>query len=162
MHALKPPDSHYLKAAEGWLELGNAAEAKAELEQIKPSLLDHPEVLEVRWGIAANAKEWQKCLELAGELLKKAPKSASGWIHRSYALHELKRTVQALDELLPAAVKFPKEWVIPYNLACYCTRLGRLEEARGWLEKAFQLGDRERLREMALADADLELIWQGF
>ncbi|MDB6063943.1 MAG: hypothetical protein JWR26_151 [Pedosphaera sp.] len=162
MHPLEPPDSHHLTAAEGWLELGNALEATAELERIAPKLRDHPEVLEVRWGIAAKAKDWQACIELASELVKKAPKNPSGWIHRSYALHELKRTIQALDELLPAVVKFPKEWVIPYNLACYCTRLGRLEEARGWLEKAFKLGNRKQLRDMALADPDLEMIWRSF
>jgi Flp pilus assembly protein TadD len=159
---MKPPDTHHLKAAEGWLELGNAVEARVELEQIAPAFHGHPEVLEVRWGIAAKAKDWQGCVEIASALVKKAPKNPSGWIHRSYALHELKRTVQALDELLPAAAKFPKEWVIPYNLACYCTRLGRLEEARGWLEAAFKLGDRARLKEMALADPDLEMIWRGF
>ena len=76
-------------------------EATAELERIAPALRDHPEVLEVRWGIAAKAKEWQACVELASELAEKeAPGNPSGWIHRSYALHESwKRTVQALDEL---------------------------------------------------------------
>jgi len=33
-------------------------------------------------------------------------------------LHEWNR---GLDLLLPAAEKFSGEWVIPYNLSCYCT-----------------------------------------
>ena len=31
---LAPPDTHHLRAALGWLELGNHVEANAELEQI--------------------------------------------------------------------------------------------------------------------------------
>ena len=37
MKSLGPPDSHHLSAAIGWLELGNVAEAGAELEKIAPS-----------------------------------------------------------------------------------------------------------------------------
>jgi hypothetical protein len=33
---IKPPDSVHLKAAEGWLELGNHLEANEELENISP------------------------------------------------------------------------------------------------------------------------------
>jgi len=39
---------------------------------------------------------------------------------KQLALHELKRTQEAFDLLLPAADKFPAPWTIPYNLACYC------------------------------------------
>jgi len=36
------------KAAQGWLELGNLAEASAELERLEPQLRTHPDVLELR------------------------------------------------------------------------------------------------------------------
>jgi tetratricopeptide (TPR) repeat protein len=71
-------------------------------------------------------------------------------------LHELKRTQEALDALLPAAAKFPKHWLIRYNLACYCSQLGRLQEAMQWLEKAIGLADKSEVKAMALADPDLE------
>jgi hypothetical protein len=38
MNPLSPPDTHHLRAAEGWLELGNHLEANAELENIMPEL----------------------------------------------------------------------------------------------------------------------------
>jgi hypothetical protein len=48
MESLKPPDSHYLAAAQGWLELGNHFEANEELERITPAMRVHPDVLEIR------------------------------------------------------------------------------------------------------------------
>src|SRR5690349_10510510 len=53
---LEPPDSHHLAAAQGWLELGNHAEANNELERISPTLRAHPDALEVSWQIYAAAK----------------------------------------------------------------------------------------------------------
>jgi hypothetical protein len=39
------PDIHHLRAAQGWLELGNHLEANEELEKIAPALRAHPSVL---------------------------------------------------------------------------------------------------------------------
>jgi len=40
-------------------------------------------------------------------------------------------------------------WCCPqrlrYNLACYECRLGRLEQAKNWLQKAFEVGDPKNL-----------------
>ena len=47
MKALEPPDSHYVSAATGWLELGNSREAAAELEAVAPALGRHPAVLQI-------------------------------------------------------------------------------------------------------------------
>jgi Flp pilus assembly protein TadD len=87
------------------------------------------------------------------------PKHARGWIHRSFALHELRLTKEARDQLLPAVTMFTKETTIPYNLACYECQLGNLEAARDWLHQALDRhksadGRREQLA-MALADPDL-------
>jgi tetratricopeptide (TPR) repeat protein len=159
---LAHPDTHHLQAAHGWIELGNRVEASAELEQITPSLLAHPDVLEVRWLIHERAKDWQTCLDLATAIVLADPDRPFGWIHRSYALHELKQTAKAWDELLPAVKKFPGEWLVRYNLACYTCRLGKLDDARSWLEKAIELGDRQTIKRMALDDPDLQMIWTGF
>jgi hypothetical protein len=60
---------------------------------------------------------------IAGAIIKLAPEQSNGWIHRSYALHELKRTQEAFDNLLPVADNFSKVWTVPYNLSCYCAHL---------------------------------------
>ena len=158
---LEPPTTHYLNAAQGWLELGNAAEASAELELIAPALQTHPEVLEMRWQICAQAQKWQQCIVVAEEMLAVAPGRVLGWIHRSYALHELKRTREALEALLPALVKFPKDWLVQYNLACYCCRLNELARARHFLEQACDLGNAKEIKAMALKDTDLLELWEG-
>jgi len=92
----------------------------------------YPDVLEVRWQIFAEAKKWDACVDIASALVQLVPERADGWIHRSPALSELNRVQEALDNLLTVADKFPEIWTIPYNLACYCSLLGRFDDAKGW------------------------------
>jgi len=119
MKKLAPPDSMHLDAAQGWLELGLHLEANAELEYIAPQNRSHPLVLEMRWQIYAKEKRWDACVDLGESMVTAAMDLPEGWIHRSYALHELKRTQEAADKLEAAADLFPSIWTIPYNLACY-------------------------------------------
>ncbi len=46
--------------------------------------------------------------------------------------------------------------ILRYNLACYECQLGRLEQAKDWLHKAFAIDDAKELKLMALDDPDLE------
>lgn len=149
------PDKHYLHAAEGWLELGNAVEARLELAQIAKPLQTHPAVLDLRWQVSAAAKDWPNCLDLAVLMTGKAPENPVGWIHRSYTLHELGRTQEAWDNLFGVASQFPKHPTIAYNLACYSCRLGDLQRAREWLDRAFALDQTSELRRAAADDPDL-------
>jgi len=64
------------------------------------------------------------------------------------------RTKEAFDALLPVADKFPEQWLIPYNLSCYCCQLGRLDEAREWFHRALTLGDENAIKRAALNDPD--------
>jgi hypothetical protein len=153
------PAIHHLRAAQGWLELGNPVEAEHELERLEGSLRAYPEVLELRWHIHAGARNWSACLELATNLLTLDSTRTEAWIHRSFALHELKRTQEAFDYLLPAADKFPGVWTIPYNLACYCAQLGRLGDSRMWLNKALAI-DESTVKRSAKEDPDLKPLWE--
>ena len=157
---LQPPDSHHLQAAQGWVELGNHIEADAELDNIAANLRAHPDVLNVRWEIYAAAKKWEAALDIAAALIQLDPESPLGWVNRSYALHELKRTAEARDNLLRVVDKFPDTATMRYNMACYECQLGRLEQAKQWLGKAFALGDAEELKLAALDDRDLEPLWR--
>lgn len=159
MKSLEPPDTHHVKAAEGWLELGNSQEAEAELDNITAALRSHPCVLDLRWQIHAKAKHWGKCVEFGAALVKLAPDIPTSWINRSFALHELKRTHEALELLEPAINLFPDVWTIPYNLACYACQLGNRDEAWVWLERAMDVGKANAVKLMALEDKDLEPLW---
>ena len=160
MKPLEPPDRQHLEAAQGWLELGNHAEANEELERIAPRLRVHPDVLEVRWHLYAHAKKWDACVDIAQAIIKLDASRPDAWIHRSFALHELKRTQEAFDLLLPVADEFPNAWMVPYNLACYCAQLGRLDECQSWFKKAMAI-DEDTVKRVAIDDADLKPLWDS-
>ena len=117
-------------------------------------------MVEVLWEISARKLEWDRCIDLAENIIKATPNRVQGYIHKSYALHELKRTQEAWDFLFPFAEKFPKNPTIKYNLACYAAQLGRLWEAEQWLKLAFTVGNEAEFRGMALEDLDLKPLWR--
>ncbi|MBM3821502.1 MAG: tetratricopeptide repeat protein [Verrucomicrobia bacterium] len=159
MESIPAPDCHFLNAAQGWLELGNAAEARLEWRGVSETHQSHPEVIETLWRIQAAEKEWDEALLTAQRLVDHSPGSPSGWIHQSYTLHELRRTQDAHDKLVRVAKRFDTISTIPYNLACYQCQLGDLDAARNWLERAMKIQGRDSIREMALTDADLKPLW---
>jgi hypothetical protein len=158
--SLEFPSNRHLESAQGWLELGCPAESRAELAKIPGGLQLHPEVLKVRWGILAAEKKWLESLEIAGTLTEMVSEDAVGWVNRSFSLHELKRTSEARQNLLQIIDKFPADPIIPYNLACYECQLGDMNQARKWLDTAFRLGNRNRMKPMALNDPDLRPLWR--
>ncbi len=153
---LEPSYLHCLNAVEGWLGLGNLREAELEFANLPSSLMSHPEVLRVRYHLEEKRREWDKAAETAKQLCQIVPESPFGWIHQAYALHELGRTQEAYSVLKPVRERFPEEYVILYNLACYSCRLGNLDEAILWLKQAIVLARSETIKKMALADPDLE------
>lgn len=144
-----------LDAAVGWVGLGNIDEAAKELDQVSAEYENHPDVLEVRWELDGRRRRWQPALKTAELLVRGYPERCSGWLHRSYCLHELQRTLEAWNKLMPAYDRFPKEATIPYNLACYACRLGNLEQAQSWLERAVKIRGRRAIKSLALQDPDL-------
>lgn len=157
LHETPPPfpDRHHVNAAEGWLDLGMPDEAERELDQILPVGAVHPMVLDVRWRIHGARREWEEAEQVAARMVWLAPDFPGGWIHRSFALHELRRTVEARAHLLKAAVLFPAHPIVAYNLACYACAAGDLDDARDWLRRAAELKGKDEIRAMAADDPDL-------
>jgi len=161
VQGLKPPDSHHLDAAVGWLGLGCAGDARVELDLISAGQQQHPDVLEARWTLCVHEEDWAAALEIARAELAASPDDCLGWLHQAYALRRVPGggLTQAWDALLPAAGKFPGEPVIAFNLACYACQLQQLDAARQWLQRAMKIGGKEAVRKMALADDDLKPLW---
>jgi predicted Zn-dependent protease len=162
MEQLPHPDNLHLEAALGWLMLGDPASAKEELAKLTPASREKPDVLEVEWSLHAATNSWASAYEAAERLVRQAPSRSYGWIHRAYAARRMPGggLAQAWDALRPAAEKFPKVFLIPYNLACYAAQMGRLEEAWQWLQRAAEISDTpEKVVNMALADSDLKPLW---
>ena len=151
---LEQADRFHLNAASGWIGLGDLDSARAELSQISPWQRLHPEVLLVHGELFFADEDWKSLVELSADLIENFPKLEPLWIQRSYALHELRRTQEAFDQLLPATRKFRNSWLIRYNLACYCSRLGNSTEALRLLRKAMELANVAQIKEMALDDPD--------
>ena len=158
---LDPPDSHFLNAAQGWIELQDSAAAEQELEKLTPEARVHPLFLLVRWELYANARRWEAAHTVGDYLVENFPDEPIGWLQRSYALHAMGRTPEAFQQLLPAAGKFEKVSTMSYHLACYACSLGHVQEAWLWLDKAIASGDGgDRIKSMALEDPILKPLWQ--
>ena len=153
------PDLHHLKAAVGWLELGDASEALVELDQMSEPLQAHPDVLETRWLALAQNRRWDAAAKIGRALIAAAPNRSLGWLHHAYALRRATGggVLAAFNALAPVAEKFPKEATIPYNLACYTCQMQRdADETLAWLRQAMKAGKRQEILAMAMKDPDLE------
>lgn len=156
---LEASDTHLIRAVEGWLELGSVDDAMDEVGQISLEGRFHPRVILARYEIAARQLQWELAYALAQGLVVLTPNEPVGWINRSIALHAMKRTPEALYNLVPAAEKFSKNIVIPYNLACYASQLGKFQEANAWLKRARDM-DEKQVKWIALKDPDLQPLWE--
>jgi len=158
MKPLQPPDSHFVSAAIGWLELGQGHEAAAELEEVSPALARHPLVLQLWYQIHAKASRWDLASETAAVLARATPEDPQAWTNLAYAIRRKPGGgLPPAKEILAAArQRFPSEVLIAYNLACYECQLGNLPQARDLLRAAFKLGDETALKSMSLLDPDLE------
>jgi len=162
---LKPlphPDNLYMDAASGWLMLGDSVSARQELDRMTPESRLTPSALELAWASYASQADWQGAYQVAEVLIQVAPALPMGWIHRAYAARRMPGggLARAWELLAPAAERFPKESMIPFNLACYAAQSQQPVEAWNWLLRAAEAeGDRSAIRKRALADPDLQALW---
>lgn len=159
---LEAEDWHRLRAAAGWIELGLPAEAEAELSGLRESARAHPAALDLGWSCLAAQERWEEAYVVAEGMIRLHAGLLSGWINRAYSARRMKGggLELALEKLLPAATLFGKEPMVAFNLACYLVRLGRLEEGWRWYREAESRGEAKTLRLQALADKDLEELWE--
>lgn len=146
-----------LKEARAWLVLGDAVSALSELDRISSSHRSEPDVLQVEWEIRAKLGDWNTAFLIAERLVELVPGDVHGWIVRAYAARRMKGggIEKAWALLYPALEKFPKVFLVPYNLACYAAQFGRVDEAWQLLQRAMAVGGRSAVLQMASVDPDL-------
>jgi hypothetical protein len=157
------PDNLLFMAAWGWHELGSPREGISEIREMSLAGREQPEVLELLWQLHAELNEWPESLVAAERLVEVAPEKSFGWVHRAYSLRRSPGggLTAAWHALRPAADQFPKEWLIPYNLACYAAQMNRLDEAWSWLQRAMESAeDIEKIKAMGVVDEDLKPLWK--
>jgi hypothetical protein len=154
-------DALHVRAAEGWLELGNHVEASVELGQITPEHRAHPDVLNLRWLICQRAKDWNSCMEVARSLTDNYPSDPRGWVALAETLYFEKHYQDAYDLAVSKITTFPQYWPLYYDSACYACLTGRLEQAKQFLQLAMAYGEASAVRRKALEDPDLTSLWKA-
>jgi predicted Zn-dependent protease len=164
MQSLSPDEhrdlSKRLNAAIGYLGLGMAEEAWAELEAIDARHRGMLEVLKVRLEVCRALSSWELMAEIANHLHKAEPDDPGHPIDLAFAIRRAHGEDEAAAVLEQARLSFPKEAILPYNLACYRAVRGRVAEAKQLLAEAFTLD--ASLRITSLDDPDLVGVWDSF
>ena len=143
-----------LLAAQGYLELGMAGEALAELDGLPAAYRRRSDVLKLRVSVALQARRWKDGLAASRRLCTAEPDDTIGFIHAAFCLHEMGRTEEARNLLLHGPSALLNEATYYYNMGCYNARLGHLEDAQNYLRMSFSL-DRKLLH-LAQHDPDLK------
>jgi predicted Zn-dependent protease len=143
-------------AAQGYLELGMAAEALAELAALPVVEIRDPDIIELRLHILMQATRWADALSTAEELIRLNADAIPAYIHGAFALHELGRTEEARNLLLKGPSELRKDPTFHYNIGCYEAVLGNREAALDSLQASFALD--ETYRDFARRDPDLTLV----
>ena len=103
------------------------------------------------------AKKWNMAAAVASHLVKVDPGTAGWWISLAYAVRRTESVEKAEAILLRAQAIHPKVAMIAFNLACYASVIGRMEEAKKRLRDAIAL-DKD-IRRLAIDDEDLKPLW---
>ena len=163
MQSLSPDEqrdlSKRLNAAIGYLSLGMAGEAWDELESIDARHRGMLEVLKVRLEVCRALSSWELMAEIANHLHKTEPDDPGHPIDLAFAIRRAHGEDEAAAVLEQARLSFPKEAILPYNLACYRAVRGRVAEAKQLLAEAFTLDS--SLRITSLDDPDLVGVWDS-
>jgi predicted Zn-dependent protease len=153
------PDSLHLQFARGWLALGDVAEAEQELGRIRKQYRDCSDVLEMRFQVLSRLGRHPEALKVAERQVKHYPEEFRGHMNRGNALFWLDRAQEACDSVEAVMGNYPKVAAFPYNLACYCMKLGLEDAAKRWLERSMAVGQQEGVIQHALVDPDLQGLW---
>ena len=143
-------------AAQGYLELGMAVEALAELAALPAIEIRDPDIIELRLHILMQATRWADALSTAEELIRLNADAIPAYIHGAFALHELGRTEEARNLLLKGPSELRKDPTFHYNIGCYEAVRGNREAALTSIQASFALD--ETYRDFARRDPDLTLV----
>jgi Flp pilus assembly protein TadD len=132
-------------------------DAAQALEEIEPEDKTRNEVLYARVDIYLGSRKWDMAAAVASRLVKADSENPVAWINLAYAVRRAESIEQAEAILLKARTLHPENALVAFNLACYASVVGHMEEAKARLQHAIEL-DKD-LRRLALDDEDLRPPW---
>ena len=142
-----------LQAASGWLELGLADEALADLEALPAEARTQRHALELKLAAQMTAEAWNPAADTARLLCLKDSDEPTFFIWAAFCLHETGDTQAACNWLLRGPKTLLGMAVFHYNIACYLWTLGHASRARSHLRRAILMDD--SLLDAARCDRDL-------
>ncbi len=145
------------REVDGYLELEMPEMAEEELTAMPSRLAVHPLVLDGWLAVQMHRRNWVDAVETGLTGCAAAPGHPSFFIHTAFCLHEMGRTEEAHLLLISGPSSLRREALFHYNMGCYLTVLGRLDEAGQHLEEAFRLD--VSLKKFAGSDRDLQALW---
>src|SRR5688572_6253330 len=152
-----PETRRGLQAADGYLFLGMAEEALAELDTVSTDDAQDPLVLLARIRVLLHLKRWHDAEELAAGGTTSHPDHEEFTVQRAFALHQLKQGDEAMGVILAAPEWIRKTGILHYNLACYEAQLGDLKTAQHCIDEAIKMNS--AIRKNAKVDPDLQPLW---
>lgn len=161
---MNPTTEKILTAAQGYRELGMYEDAWAELEALPfDDTRTSSRVLDLRVECCMGLEKWAMGAEIARGGIKKDRECLALYIHGAYCIRRSESLEAAFDFLVSGHLYADKEqpargfwW---FNMACYHSQLGRIEQARDCLKHAVEAD--ERLRDLVFEDEDLEPLWDS-
>ncbi|MDI1314474.1 hypothetical protein [Prosthecobacter sp.] len=141
-------------AAQGYVELGLFDEARVELSPLPAEMHNRVDVIEITLLCLMSGHRWAEALALALRLCSEEPMEPGGFIHAAFCLHELGRTLEAVDMLSRGPATLRAKPVYYYNMGCYHACLGHVDKSLTYLQRAFEMDG--ELRQHAKKDRDLD------
>jgi len=129
-------DGLHLKNAQGWMELGSAADALGELQGISAGAASSIDALRTRYTALASTAQWNCALLVSEVAVTMFPSAPEAWVWRAHAIRASSDSAaQARDALARAGDLFPDDPIVLLNLALYECELQHSEKAADWLLK---------------------------
>lgn len=148
------PAARRLEYAQGFLSLGLAEEAAAELAALPESERSSDAALGLAVDVHVQREAWEIAARCAEQLARRYPDEPDGWISWAYAVRRWKSIPDAEQVLLEAERHVGRTCaLVHYNLACYRCQLGDHAGALQRLALAFRLDP--AWKKAALVDPDL-------
>ncbi len=130
-------------------------DAALALEEIEPEDKTRTEVLGARIALYITAKKWDMAATVASHLVKVEPENEAWWINLAAQTERGHRAGRS--RFTKGTSHTPQGCHDRFNLACYASVTGRMEDAKERLRNAIELD--KGIRKLAIDDEDLKPLW---
>jgi tetratricopeptide (TPR) repeat protein len=146
-----------IRAAEGWIDLGNYDEAAEELNNCPVPVKSSIEWVKLWVRIYSATNDWREVQMMTETLAKHAPDDPFTITHQAEAFHKQGRSREAFATFQYAPSEFKQGADYIYAIARYLCALDQMSLALSCLGKAFDTNPDLRMK--ALNDPDLKGVW---